>query len=72
MTSPSFSPQHKKGAQVKPFPSLPSSHPEQFAPPHLHALLAEEVGGGVEHVGGVAGVVVGVGGVVIGLDHLQP
>ena len=39
---------------------------------YFDPLLAEEVGGGVQHVGRVAGVVVGVGGVVVGLDHLEP
>jgi len=39
---------------------------------YLDPLLAQEVGGGVQHVRGVRGVVVGVGGVVAALDHLQP
>lgn len=35
-------------------------------------LLAQEVGGGVQHVGGVGGVMVRVAGVIISLDDLQP
>lgn len=46
--------------------------PSGPAQAYLNSLLAEEVGGGVQHISCMAGVVVGVTGVVVGLDHLQP
>lgn len=39
---------------------------------YLYTLLAQEVGGGMQHVCGVGGVVVRVAGMVISLDDLEP